>query len=290
MDTMENLYKLPKTNFNPQELANNLNNNTESFIEAVKQHPELVNKAKETLNELESVIRLIEMLAKNVIIVRIRAIEPTVFLASKPLNSVTDDSSVLSTPLSPLQIENTPSPQQVENSPPPQQVENTSSPTEQPEIANSSPIQQVDIVNASPLNPELADNSELTVYHSSASDDDVLSVNNSTDVSDYNGDGFISLYHYLSPSRITYSGQFREDHFNRRNYEVDLWGPDTETYRNIYYNIGDAIKSMETLISEYTRISIIEHKALASNFIIDYATNMLYTEAISVIDILSAIN
>ncbi|RKF79734.1 hypothetical protein GcM3_052014 [Golovinomyces cichoracearum] len=101
-------------------------------------------------------------------------------------------------------------------------------------------------------NPELADNPELTVHHSAASDDDVLSVSISTDSGvPERGVGLEPLNSGLKIHEATYSGLYREDAHEHGNYLINFRGNDDIEYRLLYQHLTDALDHLTTLIKNY---------------------------------------
>lgn len=101
-------------------------------------------------------------------------------------------------------------------------------------------------------NPELADNPELTVHHSAASDDDVLSVSISTDSGvPERGIGLEPLNSGLKIHEATYSGLHREDAHEHGNYLINFRGNDDIEYRLLYQHLTDALDHLTTLIKNY---------------------------------------
>ena len=101
-------------------------------------------------------------------------------------------------------------------------------------------------------NPELADNPELTVHHSAASDDDVLSVSISTDSGvPERGVGLEPLNSGLKIHEATYSGLHREDAHEHGNYLINFRGNDDIEYRLLYQHLTDALDHLTTLIKNY---------------------------------------
>lgn len=285
----------------------------------------IIKKSKITLDEIESLVQLIEISAQKDIVIRLTEIKSTEFSQgeygssfesdseqsdndSDSLSTLSDDSN-LSDESESLQEGDTTSPSPVQGgdttsfSPSQQGGDTTTSSSSQQvgdTISSSSqqlgntilPSQQVDNSNVPPIDPDWADNPELTVYHRPASDDGVLSVNNSTDVSDpLAGEGLAPLNLDIAPNMVTYSGLHREDEFSHCNYLVKLSGADNMDYRLVYEYIIDAINYLDILLIQYRIVDHLEYFLFENDpDNAQVATSMLYTGAKAAFEILSAIN
>ena len=143
----------------------------------------------------------------------------------------------------------------------------------------------------SPINPELADNPELTVYNKPASDDDVLSINNSTDVSDpYTGVGLEPLDSGLKLNESTYSGMLRQDQHIHSNYLINLRGDDTMEYRATYEYLIDTLNHLDDLIFKYNLVHYLENLLIWWNPNIDIYSDVLKSEICDILDLISMFN
>jgi hypothetical protein len=276
----------------------------DKLIAAREKYSELVDKSNDTLSELESLVNLIQISAKNDITIRIKEKSISVFSGGNIRSSSeslseqsnlsdlsSESSEVSSTNSLPQQVGTTTlSPQQEENATSPiVQADNATSPIVQADNV-ASPIEQAEIAIVLPINTELADHPEFTRHYSSASDDDVLSVITSSDVSGpLAGEGFASLFNHRAPDMVTYSGKFRDDLFTYSNYVIDLSGPDTIYYRYTHDYIVDAINNIDKLTWLYSDAIRLECM-LFENFNADLAATKIYFGATTVIEILSCIN
>jgi len=144
---------------------------------------------------------------------------------------------------------------------------------------------------SSPINPELADNPELTIHNSSASDDDVLSVNVSTDVSDpHTGVGLEPLNNGLKFNEVTYSGMLRQDQHIHSNYMIKMRGIDDMEYRATYDYLIDTLNYLDHLIMKYKLVHYLEDVLIRWNPAIEIHGRVLKSEINNILDLVSVFN
>jgi hypothetical protein len=144
----------------------------------------------------------------------------------------------------------------------------------------------------SPINPELADNPELTVHYETRSNDDVLSINISTDISDpHLGVGLEPLNSGLQLKQVTYSGMLREDNVRLENFVINMRGEDTMEYRIAYDYLIDTINHLENLISKYQILRYFEEIVFRWNpELIDMENHIIFSEIHNILDLVSQFN
>lgn len=143
-------------------------------------------------------------------------------------------------------------------------------------------------------NPELGDNPEMTVHHSSSSNDAIASVNVSTDsgVADpYLGAGLAPLNNGQGALEVTYSEMAREDQHIHSNYLINTRGTDNMDYRIAFDYLIDSLRSLDLLIQHSNVVAEVEavlHRMEPS--FADYTSRDIFDAANAILLTLSGVN
>jgi hypothetical protein len=143
-------------------------------------------------------------------------------------------------------------------------------------------------------NPELGDNPEMTVHHSSSSNDAIASGNVSTDsgVADpYLGAGLAPLNNGQRALDVTYSEMHREDQHIYSNYLINTRGTDNMDYRIAFDYLIDSLRSLDQLMLHFNVVAEVEAvlQRMEPSFA-DYTSREIFDAANAILTTLSGIN
>lgn len=138
-------------------------------------------------------------------------------------------------------------------------VDNPTAPVVNTTVPVVNPTAPVVNTTGIPVNQEITSNPELTVHHPAAPEDDVLSINISSDVTDpHLGAGLVPLDSGQEANLVTYSELWRQDQYDPSNYLVHIQGIDNMNLRRAYEYVIDALDNLDMLIFKYNAMSAIE--------------------------------
>lgn len=138
-------------------------------------------------------------------------------------------------------------------------VDNPTAPVVNTTVPVVNPTAPVVNTTGIPVNQEITSNPELTVHHPAAPEDDVLSINISSDVTDpHLGAGLVPLDNGQLADQVTYSELWRQDQYDPSNYLIHIQGIDNMNFRRAYEYVIDALNNMDMLIIKHNAMTALE--------------------------------